>query len=330
MASVGRSDDPHLANTRAASTWGIDFRSLPSHPASTPQGGDSRRTWPAGLHQSRPRGRRARRPTPSPQDPVRRSSSRSVPEDLADRCRSGRFPVPVPTALACDLPFVFLFRSHHRPDDLGELERRRAPPPRPPGLQATASGVVGITGTWRARRRTPGRLLARNIRRVVPESPAPATGARAVYPASERQADAVAFLVERHVVHEVTNDEQPRPYSRSRLSGCVGSGRGWNQSRGRRRSRGAHEVATQLHVDPHHTIGIFAVAIANRVRGLRPGRCGDEADRRADSVPGGKCVADNSTASPTIPRLLGTSTSSSPGSHRGRRFKNAGALSASE
>src|SRR6266850_5858157 len=45
-----------------------------------------------------------------------------------------------------------------------------------------------------------------------PRAPrAPATGARSVSPRPERQADAVAFLVERHVVHEVTNDEQPAP-----------------------------------------------------------------------------------------------------------------------
>src|SRR3979490_1486104 len=45
-----------------------------------------------------------------------------------------------------------------------------------------------------------------------PKAPrAPATGARAVSPRPERQADAVAFLVERHVVHEVANHEQPAP-----------------------------------------------------------------------------------------------------------------------
>src|SRR6267143_4575127 len=45
-----------------------------------------------------------------------------------------------------------------------------------------------------------------------PKAPrAPGPGARAVSPRPERQADAVAFLVEHHVVHEVTYDEQPAP-----------------------------------------------------------------------------------------------------------------------
>src|SRR4030081_3604440 len=45
-----------------------------------------------------------------------------------------------------------------------------------------------------------------------PKAPrAPATGARAVSPRPERQADAVAFLVEHPVVHEVANPKQPAP-----------------------------------------------------------------------------------------------------------------------
>jgi len=88
-----------------------------------------------------------------------------------------------------------------------------------------------------------------------------------VSPRSERQADAVAFFsFERHVVYEVTNDEQPAPYSRSRLSGCVGSG---NPAGVEAVAVVVHvnadEVATQLDVDSHHAIGIFAAAIANRV-----------------------------------------------------------------
>src|SRR5713226_853267 len=95
---------------------------------------------------------------------------------------------------------------------------------------------------------------------------APATGARAVSPRSERQADAVAFLVERDVVHQVANDEQPAPV----LALEVGGMRRIGKASGIEAEAvvvhvNADEVAPHLHLDAHAAIGIFPRPIPNRV-----------------------------------------------------------------
>src|SRR6267143_6271687 len=128
-----------------------------------------------------------------------------------------------------------------------------------------------------------------------PRAPrAPATGARSVSPRPERQADAVAFLVERHVVHEVTNDEQPAPVLALEV---VGVRRIGQPARIKALTiiidMDPHEITPQLHVDAYHAIGIFAVAIANRV----PERFGEggaeiEADAAGRQRTGGKMRGD--------------------------------------
>src|SRR6267143_4980245 len=128
-----------------------------------------------------------------------------------------------------------------------------------------------------------------------PRAPrAPATGARSVSPRPERQADAVAFLVERHVVHEVTNDEQPAPVLALEVVGVRRIG----QPAGIEAvavvvHMNADEVALQLHVNAHHAIGIFAVAIANRVaERFGEGGAEIEADAAGRQRTGGKMSGD--------------------------------------
>src|SRR6267143_4067095 len=90
-----------------------------------------------------------------------------------------------------------------------------------------------------------------------PKAPlAPATGARAVSPRPERQADAVAFLVERDVVHQVANDEQPAPVLALEVVGMrrIGKAAGI-EAEAVVVHVNADEVAPQLHLDAHEAIG---------------------------------------------------------------------------
>src|SRR5262249_58790906 len=71
---------------------------------------------------------------------------------------------------------------------------------------------------------------------------APVTGARAVSPRPECQADAVAFLVERDVIDQMANDEQPAPVFPLDVVGV----------RRIRQPAGIETVAVVDDVDPHH------------------------------------------------------------------------------
>src|SRR5437660_1084585 len=111
-------------------------------------------------------------------------------------------------------------------------------------------------GSWHA---TDGKLSQK-----VPREPA--TDARAESPRSERQADAVAFLVERYVVHQVADDEQPAPVLALEV---VGVGRIGDPA-GIEAVAVIHDVdpddaVPQLDADTDDAVGILARAIANRV-----------------------------------------------------------------
>src|SRR5712664_1387253 len=123
---------------------------------------------------------------------------------------------------------------------------------------------------------------------------APATGARAVSPRSERQADAVAFLVERDVVHQVANDEQPAPVLALEVVGMrrIGKAAGI-EAEAVVVHENADEVAPQLYLDAHDAIGIFPRPIPNRV----PERFGEggaeiEADATGRQGTGRKVTGD--------------------------------------
>src|SRR6267378_4691978 len=128
-----------------------------------------------------------------------------------------------------------------------------------------------------------------------PKAPrAPARGARAVSPRPERQADAVAFLVERHVVHEVTNDEQPAAVLALEV---VGVRRIGNAAAIEALTiiidMNTDVAASHLDINPYHPVGIFAVPVTNGVPECFGERGAEiEADAAGRQRTGGKMSGD--------------------------------------
>src|SRR5216117_1751695 len=109
-----------------------------------------------------------------------------------------------------------------------------------------------------------GRATIAELCRKVPR--APGSGARVESPRSESQANAVAFLVERDVIDQVADDEQPPPEFALQVLRAGGVRRVARVEAGAVIDDvDAHDIAPQLDADAHDAVGVLAVAVADRV-----------------------------------------------------------------
>src|SRR5207244_1274003 len=137
---------------------------------------------------------------------------------------------------------------------------------------ASASRVILRHRSGTAAHRESSHATVAELSRIVPR--APAAGARAVSPRSERQADAVAFLIERDVIHQVANDEQPPPVFAFEVVRMRGIGKSCGiEAVAVVDDVDADSIALEFYLDTDDALGILARSVANGVpEGL--GECG--------------------------------------------------------
>jgi len=242
------------------------------------------------------------------------SSSRSCARGSRDRVIRS-FPRTVPTALAATC--VVSSSASITARRSRRARRRRRPPPRPPDFKPRI-GVVGSAGHGGPVRRLRTALGTQYPQSCPRSARAPATGARSRVTPLGRQQMPLPFSLKRHVVHEVTMTNNPRPYSRSEIVGMRRIGKRLESKPCRRRSRGCAKR------DPAHVTRTYdrdlPLPLANRrSEGFGHGRWEIEVIRRADSVPG-EMRATNSRRRPPSRESSGRRVLESGVTSR-RRFK---------
>jgi len=126
-----------------------------------------------------------------------------------------------------------------------------------------------------------------------------------VSPRSERQADAVAFLVERYVIHQVADDEQPAPVLALEVVGVGGIGEPAGiEAVAVIHDVDPHDAVPQLDADSDDAVGILARAIANRVaEGFGEGGPEVEIDAARREGAGRKVTGDQLDGIPDHPEI---------------------------